>query len=185
MNIILILMLLFNTLITDIIHLCDFCFLDSCESADMIVVGKVIDYDVFVKYNDKENTYPTVLVLEVIEIIAKNDSIYWNRPLIKTKKIFRILGYSKGNNGKNVQFFPKGSLWIFNLHNSFNKTYDINFFIDECSSSYLKILNNKAIGNIDGRNIDYYNQDAVSEMDLDSLKTRILEIRSKKNKPND
>ena len=134
-------------------------FLNICEfgEVDYIVLGKVIDYDVFQKgiYTDK--LYPTVMEMEIIEILMpiKGGLTIENFDKYSKKKI-RIIGNTSNKTRPFIEEFPMNSSWVialydYNKHIMFND-YNIDYSVSNCGTYFLKFENGSIKGNIEGTN---------------------------------
>lgn len=125
-------------------------------------IGKVIGYDVFV--NSDNGKYPTVMIIEVEEILKpinedryKTDETKFSDEIMfarlfnkKMKKHVRVLGNYGNSCRENVENFKIGDSYIFALSTVEQRFYfyDLDFSISGCGTTSLQVKNGYANGNI-------------------------------------
>ena len=162
-------------------------FLDLAKKSETVILGKVIDYDVFVK-TDKGDLYPTVMVLEVIEVILpisdsskKVNEISWTNWFNKGKiKTIRILGNYASSCRPNVTNFSIDSTFLFALSMSEKRMYyyDIDFSLSNCGTYWLPVESGIVKVNFSDKNEQELKSDGQNqEIEISEIKKQLIEIR--------
>lgn len=137
-------------------------FTKIANNSSTAIIGKVIGYDVYV--NGDNGKYPTVMIIEVEEIVKPinvdqyktdeskfSDEIMFARLFNKRmKKRVRVLGNYGNSCRPNVENYKIGSSYLFALSATKQQFYfyDLDFSISGCGTTSLEIKNGFAIGNI-------------------------------------
>jgi len=165
-------------------------FLNVASKDVTVFQGTIIGYDVYVNGINGE-LYPTVMIVQVNEVILKNNPNSWiykdsskyyneiiwanwfNSGSIKT---VRILGNYNSSCRANITSFPIGSEYLFALTMEKKRLYfyDIDFTISNCGEYWVPVKDNIVYGMLTQEN---ENSKETQEMSLGEIKERIKALR--------
>jgi hypothetical protein len=160
------------------------------SKGETVFQGTVIGYDVYVK-DEKGELYPTVMIVQVNEIILKtspnswiyDDSSKYLNEIIWAKwfdsrgiKTVRILGNYNSSCRANISSFQISSEYLFALTMEKRRPYyfDIDFTISDCGEYWIPITNNTVNGMLTKDNEDSRKTQVMS---LAEIKERIKALR--------
>jgi len=146
-------------------------FINSIKNTDIVLIAKVINYDIYKTTND--TTFATVMKIEIIEIITLKDSSFKVNDFILKKKFFYVIGNTGNKCRPYISNFPIGTEWLFKLNSAKNNFFSIDFTISNCATNYVLIDNGIVKGNLFGKNQKFLSDALYQEMELNKFITKI------------
>ena len=153
-------------------------FFHSIDTTNTILIGKVVKYGGYelVERSDTSFYYPTTMIVEINEVLFKNDKslLYKQRMKLDLALDVKVLGNVSNNCRPNISDFALGTTWLFKMSGvrEFNY-YQIDYSISNCSTNYLLVNEDVVFGNVFGEN-QKFEQDGVDiQMSIDEFKVKL------------
>lgn len=142
-------------------------FMESLTHADMIIQCEVVDYDLY--KSKSQGIFPTIMSVEVKNIIFIRDDSFAIDDFRTKKKVLRIIGNVQSDCRPSIQSFEIGSKLILKVNKAKQNYYQIDFSVSNCAANYLVVEDGIVKGNISEKNQNTESDIRYQEMKIESF----------------